>query len=421
MRRAFIVSVVCLALGAAAAPALAQWVPPTPPSHRPAATLLLPYFEVGFTNSSANTVFSLNNASATAALVNVTLWSDLGVPVFRFNVYLTGYDVQWINLRDVIIGKLPQTATDGQDPADTISPQGDLSQDINFASCTGAMPPAPMDAATKAHVKAWLTGRMSPVTGNCAGLRMGGTVARGYVTIDTTSQCSQLTPADPGYFNADGTGVAIDVNVLSGDYYLIGGTRKADFSEPLVHLLANRNDPETSTDGQYTFYGRFVNWSGADHREPLATRFMARFFNGAKMPFAPNETEFLVWRDPKVSTAEPLGCEELPAWWPMPDQELVAFDEQEQASDITATTFPSLTRRVAASDLPLPLSGQLFLDLNATVAAAGAVPPEDSAAAQAWVTIFHRRTTLPAKYAVGSSAVPLDSAKKVLHTNIWWE
>ena len=39
-------------------------------------------------------------------------------------------------MRDVFVdGKLPRTASDGQDPADTISPQGAASQDINFASC----------------------------------------------------------------------------------------------------------------------------------------------------------------------------------------------------------------------------------------------------------------------------------------------
>jgi len=32
-------------------------------------------------------------------LAHVAIWSDLAVPVFNFNVYLTGYDVQTINLR----------------------------------------------------------------------------------------------------------------------------------------------------------------------------------------------------------------------------------------------------------------------------------------------------------------------------------
>src|SRR6188508_1174589 len=104
----------------------------------PAATLLLPYFEVDVVNTTTgvNTLFSINNASATAVLAHVTIWSDQSVPVIDFDVYLTGYDVQTVSLRDVFVnGIVPTTASDGQDPKDTISPQGPVSQDINFASC----------------------------------------------------------------------------------------------------------------------------------------------------------------------------------------------------------------------------------------------------------------------------------------------
>src|SRR5436309_9338206 len=70
----------------------------------PAATLLLPYFEVDAANGSGiTTLFSINNASATAVLAHVTVWTDLSVPVLDFNVYLTGYDVQSLNLRDILI------------------------------------------------------------------------------------------------------------------------------------------------------------------------------------------------------------------------------------------------------------------------------------------------------------------------------
>src|SRR5437763_6619240 len=75
----------------------------------PSATLLLPYFSVDLGNASgATTLFSINNASATAILAHVVVWSDLSVPVLDFNVYLTGYDVQTINLRDILVnGLLP--------------------------------------------------------------------------------------------------------------------------------------------------------------------------------------------------------------------------------------------------------------------------------------------------------------------------
>src|ERR1700694_6282689 len=75
----------------------------------PAATLLLPYFEVDLNNPNGlTTLFSVNNASATAVLVHVVIWSDLSVPVLDFNIYLTGYDVQSLNWRAIIFsGNLP--------------------------------------------------------------------------------------------------------------------------------------------------------------------------------------------------------------------------------------------------------------------------------------------------------------------------
>src|SRR5215203_6880019 len=75
----------------------------------PAATLLLPYFEVDLDNANGiNTLFSINNSAASAALVKVMVWTDQSVPVVNFNVYLTGYDVQTISMRDILVlGNLP--------------------------------------------------------------------------------------------------------------------------------------------------------------------------------------------------------------------------------------------------------------------------------------------------------------------------
>ena len=104
----------------------------------PAATLLLPFFEVDLSNPNGiTTLFSINNASATAGVAHVTMWTDQSIPTLDFDVYLTGYDVQTINIRDIFNGNLPRTADAGPDPADTISNKGTLSQDINFPGSTG--------------------------------------------------------------------------------------------------------------------------------------------------------------------------------------------------------------------------------------------------------------------------------------------
>ncbi|HWC65194.1 MAG TPA: hypothetical protein VG777_03855, partial [Thermoanaerobaculia bacterium] len=175
----------------------------------PAATLLLPFFEVDLTNPAGRTTrFSVNSATAAAVLAHVTIWSDLAVPVFQFNIYLTGYDTQAMDMRDILNGSLPQTASAGQDATDTISPKGVLSQDINFASCTGILPPAPLSSGDAAALRAALTGASSSLLGGkCAGRSSPGR-AQGFVTIDTVSNCTSRFPSDPGYFVSGGGGDA---------------------------------------------------------------------------------------------------------------------------------------------------------------------------------------------------------------------
>src|SRR5262245_37109809 len=189
----------------------------------PAATLLLPYFEVDLGNTNGvTTLFPINNASATAVLAHVVVWSDLSVPVLDFNIYLTGYDVQTINLRDLLAGILPRTASAGQDPSDTISPQGAFSQDIAFASCSGQLPPPPLPASFVQHLRLALTGKASPILGGlCAGRDLGDSIARGYVTVDAVNNCTLRFPGDPGYFAPGGTGDATNQNVLWGDYFYV--------------------------------------------------------------------------------------------------------------------------------------------------------------------------------------------------------
>jgi hypothetical protein len=73
----------------------------------PAATLLFPYFEVDLTSQSGDTAtFTVTNVSPEERIAHVTLWTNRAYPVIDFNIYLTGYDVQSIDLRDVLMGRL---------------------------------------------------------------------------------------------------------------------------------------------------------------------------------------------------------------------------------------------------------------------------------------------------------------------------
>ncbi len=391
----------------------------------PAATLLLPYFEVNLDNEwGVKTLFSINNASATAVLAHVVIWTDLSVPVLDFNVYLTGYDVQSVNLRDILVlGNLPQTASAGQDPTDTISPKGQFSQDINFASCQGNLPIPRLPQTFIDHLQAALTGKFSNILGGCAGIDHGDRIARGYVTVDTVSNCTLRFPGDLGYFASGGTGDATDQNVLWGDYFYVDELLSYASGNPLVHIEASATNPETSVAGQYTFYGRYVGFTAADNREPLSTEFATRFLVGGAFT---GGTDLTVWRDSKVRQGA-FTCGTLPAWYPLGQEQIVIFDEQEhpqvpqtvpvspQPPQQGVAPFPAEAQRVSVGGTAFPVPykfGWLFLDLNTTVAPAGSVPPEDPAAAQAWVSTLLQAA---GRYSVGFDAIQLDSACRANH------
>ena len=389
----------------------------------PAATLLLPYFEVDLSGpNGVTTLFSINNASATAVLAHVVVWSDLSVPVLDFNVYLTGYDVQTVNVRDILAGNLPQTASAGQDPGDKISPKGSFSQDINFASCSGQLPIQQAPADLTASWRAALTGAFANHLGGCAGLAHGDNTARGYITVDTVNNCTLRFPGDPGYFGPGGTGDVTNQNVLWGDYFYVNPGQNFAQGETLVHIEASATNPATSTPGRYTFYGRYVAWSAADNREPLSTTFATRFINGGIFT---GGTSLLVWRDSKVDQTA-FTCGRLPSWFPLGQENITIFDEQEhpnlppgcQISPCTTTSttpFPAETQRVdvggADFSVPFPF-GWLYLNLNFD---SGSPDPSfDPLAQQAWVTTV---MDAESRFSVGYDAIQLDSACNANHVN----
>lgn len=398
-------------LGWMASPAHAQYAPELNVVGRDAGTtLLLPYFEVNLAKTDGmTTVFTIGNTSATAILAHVNVMTDVGVLALGFNVYLTGYDIQTINLRDIINGVLPRTASAGQDPQDTISNKGDLSQDINFASCNGQLPPPALPANYLTHIKNSLTGKGTTFYGgNCVGLNYGDSVARGYVTVDTVNNCTLTDPNNAFYYAFDTTP---QQNVLWGDAYFLDTRNKVARAAPIVSVSGNLlNDPLVSTPGNYTFYGRYVGWNAGDHRQSLATTFAARYQkNGA---FA-KSSSLIVWRDPKVTSA-PFTCGTVPSFVPLGQEQIVAFDDQENPTAIGGTPFGAVAQRVVVGSAALPVpasSGWFYLNLNNTVAAAGANPPADPLAAQAWVgSVFEGAGANG--YSTGTTATALDSALK---------
>lgn len=394
--------------------------PPQTVADQPAATLLLPYFEVDLKDpGGANTFVTVNNATAFATLVHVTVWSEMHVAVYGFDVYLTGYDVQPISVREILNGVLPRTATAAQDPGNLISPHGPFSQDITFPNCAGNLPAPTVTPETIAHIRAALTGIASPVNGQCASRNHNTpAIARGYITMDVTNNCTSMSPGDAGYFVSGGLGVAANRNHIWGDYVYtnhLSGLDGGDGS-PLVHITASSTDPEVSTPGQYTFYGRLNNFNASDNREPLSTTFMTRYASIPTHGFQP--TNLTVWRDNKGPQGF-FACGSTPAWYPLKQREIVFFDEQERPVKLstiplseTPTPFPAGTQRVQVGSAALPTafaSGVVLLNLQTTITG-NMNPPEDPAAAwtQAWVTVHQKGS---GRYSIGYPAAMLDSAK----------
>jgi hypothetical protein len=376
----------------------------------PAATLLLPYFEVDPANPAGmTTLFSVNNASPMAVLAHVTVWTDLGVPTVGFNVYLTGYDVQTFNLRDFFNGSLPPTAPAGEDPNDTVSPKGQLSQDVGFPGCAGLLPLSAIPASFVTPLRAAHSGKFSSVLNGCAGQDLGDGRLRGYITVDTVGECTLRFPSDAGYFGPQG--VVTNQNVLWGDYIYIDPANKYSDGENLVRIKAF---PGAFKPGDLTFYGRYVGNSGMDARQPLATTWASRFVNGGAFS---GGTDVVVWRD----SGRPVGrfsCGTLPVGFPLRATRDVIFDEQEQDTQIVpgpppidpgANAFPAEANKVHIGGAAYPVSfsfGWLFLDLNPPDYE---YPPDYGTRPirQSWV-----ETILKAqgRYSVGFNATPLDSA-----------
>lgn len=327
----------------------------------PGSTLLFPHFEVDTSSpQGVNTVLTVQNASASATMVNVVLWTDYGLPTANFNVYLTGYDQQVIDLGLVFRRVLPRTASDGQDPTDSISPQGPISQDINFASCNNYLNGQESGSILSRDLVGAHSGQPSAdyFGGHCGSMNYSDGIARGYVTVDVTNQCTGDVPGSPGYFLAGGGGVAGNRNIIRGDYAIIDAANRRNLIDDAVSIEANGVDPLTSAGpNKQSFYGRLVGHGAIDNREPLPTAWAGKV--------TLDRTDIDYWRDPGVPLA-PFACGTGPAGLPAGQQQLAQFNI---TGNITATPagnpFAFVSGTVAGATLPItePL-GWLFANLN---------------------------------------------------------
>jgi len=307
----------------------------------PAATLLLPYFEVDLASRTGEqTVFTITNVSDEEQVAHITLWTDYSFPVIDFNVYLTGYDVQSINLYDVIaLGQIAPTRGTGFE--DTGSPEGDFSVDTPLVleeSCRNL--PLNLNPVYITRMQSAFTVGTVPALGAaaaCSGIGSSGhpaNAAIGYATIDVASRCGMQLPSDPGYFTAGGE--ALFDNVLIGDYQQVNAGQNFAQGNPMVHIRAI---PEggvpgdgTVTNFTRTFYGRYqaAVTPTADRRQPLPSQFAARWIDGGTGSF---QTYYKIWREGRVAPGASActGAGDVSPANITSVTEFVTFDEEENA------------------------------------------------------------------------------------------
>lgn len=295
----------------------------------PAATLLLPYFEVDLDDSRGETtLFTMTNVGDRAQVVRVTLWTDYGYPVLSFNVYLTGYDVQSINLRDVFafgrIGGEEGTGT-------AVSPVGELSRTAgsghNVTNCTN-IPHLPL-AMVSLLEDAFTLGSIPLANDGVCEVGNPHDNAVGYATMDVVSQCTDALPTDDGYFTED---IRYD-NVLMGEYQQVNPSQNFAQGGTMVHIRAipeggtqtSRTKPMFAENFRRTFYQRLLSGDTvSDARQPLPSTYLARWINGTSGGFL---TSLKVWRE--LSARAAAGCgvadDEISV------AEIVVFDEAENA------------------------------------------------------------------------------------------
>lgn len=363
---------------------------------RPAATLLYPYFEVGPGFDAVTTLLSISNAAAECTLARTTLWTDWGVPTLSFYVYLSPFDVQTVNLRDVFSGRLPETS------GTLASPECPV---LDFDVCTAEELDHQLDPEQVASLRSDHTGAPNPVTGGCAGSDFGDGVLRGYVTVDTVEACA-ISPtvhtadaeawlAQEGYFEA--TGTAMD-NHLWGDQLLVDPRGNFAQGEPAIHVPA---DPGRFGPGDYTFYGRYTGFDGSDGRVPLSSEFNVRFLDGG--PFDAG-TRLFVWRDDRAPVRRRSGCGELPPGLPLGSGSIRVFDEEERGVQVPGLASvceegaKTLSFRCTVRpDIDDPIAfGYLDMDLGLT----------EGTPAQAWVMPV---MSAEGRYSVGYRSIPTNS------------
>jgi len=362
----------------------------------PAATLLLPYFEVETATRATDTFFTIVNTGYLPQIAHVVVWTDWSYPVLDFNIFLTGFDVQPISMYDVIvngiIAPIPNSTTLGGtsssatataggvvlSPIGAFSALNNANPNINIATCgtlAGKIPGFVTTEVQSLLVTGAYTG-VCTLAGSPASSHPTATTAVGYVTIDVAAVCSQNMPDSPTYVRSE---ILFD-NVLTGDYQILNKAAGSNYAggNPLVSIRAipeggPANTPLTGfqTNLPYTFYQRYENsvsfpppLQNYDRRQPLPATFAARWIQGGANAF---NASYRIWREgatgPNTTCNGSGNSADLNS--ALPVTALVRFDEHEN---------PAIAAGLNVS-VPLPTTpGATFPETSTTSTSSSQFP-----------------------------------------------
>lgn len=257
---------------------------------RPAATLLVPYFQVHFnadgsvdsSSSGSDTLVTVVNASSQATLAHVVVWNRRSVHLLDFNIALTGFDEVAFSMAQVLTGHLPSTPEDGtvdsgqsgsdfagedvcqRNPSAKVFPNFDgflrfrptstpTTQDNAQATTQYSDPAFGSDfAALLADALDYDDSEDCPLpTDSGDGDITGSSVAgngniSGYVTIDMVNYCNLSDPSDANYWNDDAAGWE---NNLWGDYIIVNNSGIPTLGAPTVAVEAALETVGVFSDG----------------------------------------------------------------------------------------------------------------------------------------------------------------------------
>ena len=300
---------------------------------RPAATLLVPYFQVAFNSDgsittgsgSFDTLVTIANASSAPMIAHASIYNERSTLVLDFNIALTGFDVQAMSMAQTLSGNLPQTPVSKlharpdvtllapdpclRNPLATpiavfggstasfmrIRPAAAGSASVNTADSNDPIlattlypnPAWPAGGTFAAQVLSSLDSSVGSLGCPTAPSFPLSGVIRGYMVIDHANYCTISDPSQGAYYNLDAIGME---NNLVGEIIYIAGSGIPTVGVSTVNLEASKvfgaltpwaggqgggYFDQTNATRERTFYARYWSPSGIARPNPNTAAFTA--------------------------------------------------------------------------------------------------------------------------------------------------